>query len=54
MWCLRGYYFKMAPGTVKKAIVKLERFYWQSENRKQADMFVRIIMLHGTQYFPII
>ena len=21
MWCLRGYYFKMAPGTVKKAIV---------------------------------
>ena len=20
MWCLRGYYFKMAPGTVKKAI----------------------------------
>ena len=22
MWCLRGYYFKMAPGTVKKAIEK--------------------------------
>ena len=21
MWCLRGYYFKMAPGTVKKAIM---------------------------------
>ena len=20
MWCLRGYYFKMAPGNVKKAI----------------------------------
>ena len=29
MWCLRGYYFKMAPGTVKKAIIAkyfLERF----------------------------
>ena len=22
MWCLRGYYFKMAPGTVKKAIAQ--------------------------------
>ena len=20
MWCLRGYYFKMVPGTAKKAI----------------------------------
>ena len=25
MWCLRGYYFKMAPGTVKKAILRILR-----------------------------